>query len=121
MLPDKPPNLAEVVAEGIRNLKGIVQVKESNCSLEINCSSRAGVASVNLPLLHFLSGKEVWRSASPTIYREMYTCEQRGKCDRYGDVPLRSSFSEELVVFRVCPQLYELLLLLTNYPSNLAV
>lgn len=83
MLPDKPPGLAEVVAEDTRNLKEAVRVKESgNCGLEINCSSGDGVDSVNLPPLYFPSGKEAHQnpgeSSSPNVYREVYTSEKGG-------------------------------------------
>lgn len=47
MVPDEP-QLAEVVANVSRNLKRIVQGKESNCGPKINCSGRAGINSVNL-------------------------------------------------------------------------
>lgn len=60
MLPDEPQS-AEVVANGARNLKRIVQGKESNCGPKINCSSRAGINSV---YLHFQAHKNP-RGAAP--------------------------------------------------------
>ena len=84
MLPDEPPRPGEVMAKGARNLKRIVQGRESsNCGPEVNCSSGAGVDSANLPLLNFRPTRILEELLLKHIQKSGYKGQMRGSGGGY--------------------------------------